>query len=140
MVRDHRGHVIFYYSEFLGEQTNNFAELFAIAKGLELCLERNCMRVWVETDSQIALTLISNKTKGYWSLQPLLLRIRKAITHVEVRFSHTFREANAAADFLANQECTNKGSLIATTEPHSGKLKGILRLDRLEYPYIRCKR
>ena len=130
---------MFYYSEFLGTQTNNYAELFAIAKGLELCWEKGINKIWVETDSQVAISLIVKDQLGHWTLQAVLTRIRAMCALLDVRFTHIYREANAVADYLANEECCNQGSLLATVEPTQGRLKGLLRLDRLGCPYIRCK-
>ena len=44
------------YSDFLGTQTNNFAEVFAAIRGLEICLEYGYMNVWLE---MVAITLVS---------------------------------------------------------------------------------
>ncbi|KAL6570166.1 hypothetical protein OROMI_014680 [Orobanche minor] len=58
IIRDHVGKPLITFSEFLGDRTNNFAELYAIWRGLEFCIDNHFDKVWVEVDSKIALSLI----------------------------------------------------------------------------------
>ncbi|KAL6558441.1 hypothetical protein OROMI_018791 [Orobanche minor] len=103
VIRDHLGSPCLMFSEFLGERSNNYAELYAIWRGLEFCLQRNFIKVWVECDSTLALRMINNRGKSNWHLHGLLIKIWTIIDKMEVRFSHIYREGNVIADWLANQ-------------------------------------
>ncbi|KAL6565547.1 hypothetical protein OROHE_004602 [Orobanche hederae] len=98
VIRDHHGTPCLMFSEFLGERSNNFAELYAIWRGLEFCLNHDFGKVWVETDSTFALHVIINKKTSNWHLQGLLTKIWTLMNKLEVRFSHIFREGNVVAD------------------------------------------
>ncbi|KAL6586073.1 hypothetical protein OROMI_002717 [Orobanche minor] len=66
VIRDHLGHPLLMFSEFLGVQTNNYAEIYAIWRGLEFCIDQNFTKVWVEVDSKIALHLIEHSKTCHW--------------------------------------------------------------------------
>ncbi|KAL0449189.1 UNVERIFIED_CONTAM: hypothetical protein Slati_1475300 [Sesamum latifolium] len=109
LVRDDRGRLILAFYEFLGDQTNNYAELYGVARGLQLAWETCCHNVWVEMDAMAVLRIIESE-KGDWRLQSLLTRIRMLKREMNLCFTHVYREANQPADFLANSACTMKES------------------------------
>ncbi|KAL6580790.1 hypothetical protein OROMI_006713 [Orobanche minor] len=74
VIRNHLGHPIFLFSEFLGNRSNNFAEIYAIWRGLEFCHEQNLFKVWVEVDSKIALHLIEHSISCHWEIQGLIFK------------------------------------------------------------------
>lgn len=98
---NHLGQVAGGFFEFIGTQSNIYAELQAICTGLSLCIQLNLARVWIETDSKVAILLISQQG-GHWSYQHILTKIRNLLKMIEYRISHIFREGNAVADRLAN--------------------------------------
>ncbi|KAL0295868.1 UNVERIFIED_CONTAM: hypothetical protein Scaly_3085000 [Sesamum calycinum] len=61
-----------------------------------------------ETDAKAIITLISSPRQGAWNLQNTLQRIRNILSQMTYRISHIFREGNQAADFLANQACSEQ--------------------------------
>lgn len=90
------------YSDFLGTQTNNFAEVFAAIRGLEICLEYGYMNVWLE---MVAITLVSGTSSGNWQLSNLQIKARQLMQQLNVQISPIFREGNKVADHLANLAC-----------------------------------
>ncbi|KAL6565084.1 hypothetical protein OROMI_016534 [Orobanche minor] len=140
IIRDHMGKPLIMFSEYLGVRTNNFAELYAIWRGLEFCIDNHFNKVWVEVDSKIALSLIEHSTTSHWQLQSIISKIRDFRDSIEIRFSHIFREGNAVADWLANHGCDRKDFYLHDVFSINGKLLGLTKLDKMSYPYIRSKK
>ncbi|KAL6564968.1 hypothetical protein OROMI_016418 [Orobanche minor] len=140
IIRDHVGKPLIMFSEFLGVRTNNFAELYAIWRGLEFCIDNHFDKVWVEVDSKIALSLIEHSATTHWQLQSIISKIRDFRGSIEIRFSHIFREGNAVAGWLANHVCDRKDFFLHDVFSISGKLLGLIKLDKMSYPYIRSKK
>ncbi|XKT75251.1 MAG: ribonuclease HI family protein [Patescibacteria group bacterium UBA2103] len=94
-------------SEFLGAQTNNWAEYEAIVLGLEKLLDISGgnVEVVVRLDSQLAQRQLTGEYKvkdaelykQYLKVQNLLPKFTK------VSFEHVRREQNKEADALANK-------------------------------------
>ncbi|KAL6576884.1 hypothetical protein OROMI_011160 [Orobanche minor] len=140
VIRNHLGHPIFMFSEFLGDRSNNFAEIYAIWRGLEFCHEQKIFKVWVEVDSKIALHLIEHSISCHWEIQGLIFKIRGFMEKMDIHFSHIFREGNAVADFLANQGCERRDFYIHDITQLKGRILGLIKLDKISYPYIRSKK
>ena len=93
------------FSEYLGETTNNHAEYQALLAALEYALSHDCLRVRVQTDSE----LLARQIEGVYkvkspALKPLHERARQMIARLEsFSIQHVRREENAQADRLANQ-------------------------------------
>ncbi len=93
-------------SEFLGEGTNNIAELMAILRGLELVVDRRA-RIAIMTDSEYSLGLL---TKGWKPKknQELVAELRKLaaefsdVTFIKVA-GHAGIAGNERADVLARR-------------------------------------
>ncbi|KAL6570154.1 hypothetical protein OROMI_014668 [Orobanche minor] len=128
------------FSEFLGVQTSNYAEIYAIWRGLEFCIEKNYTKIWVEVDSKIALNLIEHSTTSHWRLQGLILKIRGFKGKIEIIFTHIFREGNAVADLLANQGCERRGFYSHDIHNLKWKICGLIKLDKMSYHYIRTQK
>ncbi|KAL0413166.1 UNVERIFIED_CONTAM: hypothetical protein Sradi_1518300 [Sesamum radiatum] len=111
LVRNDRGRLILAFYEFFGDQTNTYAELYGVVRGLQLAWEKGCHNVWVEVDAMAVLQIIKSE-KGDWRLQSQLTRIRMLKRKLNLCFTHVYREANQPADFLANSACTMKDSKI----------------------------
>jgi len=139
VVRNHTGQHVLMFSEFLGEHTNTYAEIYAIWRGLDLCHSRNFSKIWVETDSRIATLFLSPPRFGHWQLQYLIQRIHNLMNLMEVHITHVYREGNSVADFLANDGFVHKRFSLYNINDTKGKLLGLLRLDKMGYPYFRCK-
>ena len=93
------------HAKFLGVTTNNQAEYQAVILGLERCVALGATHVEVLADSE----LLIKQANGEYRVKNLDLqtRFREMKTLVakigRVTFKHVYREANKAADALANQ-------------------------------------
>ncbi|KAG6527455.1 hypothetical protein ZIOFF_009557 [Zingiber officinale] len=147
IIRDHSGNVMMVKYGLIGRGSNVRAELMAILKGLELCVEKQFFPIWLESDSLIALKIISASYFS-WEWRNLMRKIKCIIFRYQVWFSHVYREANAAADQIANQAFISlDDGLNAPLDQYTERicynheidkgLHGICNLDKSGLPYIR---
>jgi probable phosphoglycerate mutase len=93
------------FSGYLGRATNNFAEYQALLAALEYALSNHCLRIRVQTDSE----LLARQIEGVYKvkspgLKPLQQRAQQMIARLEsFSIQHVPREQNREADQLANQ-------------------------------------
>ncbi len=111
IIHDEAGNVVATVSDYLGHQTNNFAEYEAVIRALtklrELIAEteRGRADVQVKMDSE----LIVKQVKGEYKVKhPVLQEKRAQLARLEkafrsISFEHVFRTQNKEADLLANQ-------------------------------------
>ncbi|WRX28178.1 Reverse transcriptase domain - like 10 [Theobroma cacao] len=138
VLRDHTGKLIFGFSENIGPCNSLKAELHALLHGLLLCKERHIEKLWIEMDALVAIQLIQHFKKGPHDISYLLESIRMCLSSFSYRISHIFRERDQAADYLSN-EGHNHQNLCVFTEVQ-GQLHRMLKLDRLNLPYVRFQR
>jgi ribonuclease HI len=99
VVEDPRGRVVAQLSEFLGIQTNNYAEYSGLLAVLAWAIENSTKCLRVISDSELMVKQMQGPV-----LRPLYVEARKRarrIEHFEIR--HTLRGGNKEADELANQ-------------------------------------
>lgn len=92
-------------SEYLGHQTNNFAEYQALIAALEYALEHGPKALKIISDSELLVRQIKGiyKVKNA-TLQDLHARAKELIKQLEwFSIGHAMREHNQEADRLANQ-------------------------------------
>ena len=110
LIQDAEGAVLAELSQFLGIQTNNFAEYSGLLAALDYALQNGHRRLRVVSDSELMVMQIhgSYKVKSP-ILRPLYEEAKKLtrrLDHFEMR--HTLRGGNKTADRLAN-EAMDKG-------------------------------
>ncbi|MFA6279001.1 MAG: ribonuclease HI family protein [Candidatus Paceibacterota bacterium] len=110
MIRDERGNAVASISQFLGKQTNNFAEYEAVILAFEtltkLVPKGKCGKtsVTVKMDSE----LVVKQMRGEYKVKNVTLkeqqaRLKKVMANFgTVSFTHVPREQNSDADALAN--------------------------------------
>ena len=105
VVEDPRGRVVAQLSEFLGIQTNNYAEYSGLLAVLNWAIENGAKHLRVISDSELMVKQMQGKYAVKSPvLRPLYEEARKRarrIEHFEIR--HTLRGGNKKADELANQ-------------------------------------
>jgi ribonuclease HI len=105
LVQDAAGRTIAELSEFLGIQTNNFAEYSALLAALDYAVQHNLERLHVISDSE----LMVKQMRGQYRVQSPDLRPlyeeaqRRAARLRGFRIEHVLRGKNKRADELANQ-------------------------------------
>jgi probable phosphoglycerate mutase len=105
VVEDAQGRVVAELSEFLGNQTNNYAEYHGLLAVLAWAVEYGAKRLCVISDSELMVKQMQGKYKvNSPGLRPLWEEGRKLSRRLE-RFEmrHTLRGGNKEADRLANE-------------------------------------
>ena len=105
VLTDAAGNTLAELSEFLGIQTNNFAEYSGLLAVLDFALAHHHSRVKVISDSELMVKQIQGaykvKSPG---LKPLYDEARRRIARLEAfQIAHALRHKNKDADRLANQ-------------------------------------
>ena len=105
VVEDPQGRVVARLGEFLGIQTNNFAEYSGLLAVLQWAIENGAKRLRVVSDSELMVKQMQGKYKvASPVLRPLYEEGRRRSRQLE-RFEmrHTLRGGNKEADQLANE-------------------------------------
>src|ERR1700687_5454347 len=111
VVQDESGRTVASLSEYLGHQTNNFAEYQGLIAALEYAIQHGPKALKVISDSE----LLVRQIKGIYKvknavLQDLHGRAQELIAQLEwFSIGHALREHNQEADRLAN-EAMDKGT------------------------------
>jgi ribonuclease HI len=105
LVQDADGAVIAELSEFLGIQTNNFAEYSGLLASLDFALAHGHRRLRVVSDSELMVKQIQGKYQVKSPiLRPLYDQAKKKIAQLDAfEITHALRHKNKDADRLANQ-------------------------------------
>jgi probable phosphoglycerate mutase len=105
VIEDAKGHVLAELSEFVGIQTNNFAEYSGLLGVLRWAIEHGAKRLRVISDSELMVKQMQGK---YAVKSPILRplfeearRLSRRLDGFEMR--HTLRGGNKTADRLANE-------------------------------------
>jgi len=110
VIADESGRKVAQLSEYLGHQTNNFAEYQGLIGALEYALEHGPKALKLISDSE----LLVRQIKGIYkvrnaTLQDLHSRAKELIAQLDwFSIGHALREQNRDADRLAN-EAMDKG-------------------------------
>ncbi|KAI3466941.1 hypothetical protein Pfo_023604 [Paulownia fortunei] len=101
IIRDHLGNVVVAYFEYIGNQNSIYAEILALAKGLELAKGCGIANLWIEMDAQTVIKLVtSNTAKGNWRLQEMLAKSKFIMSQMHIHITHIYREGNKIATVL----------------------------------------
>jgi len=105
VIQDEAGRKIAALSQYLGHQTNNFAEYQGLIAALDYAIEHGHKALKVVSDSELLVRQIKGiyKVKNL-TLQELHARAKELIAQLEwFSIDHALREHNREADELANQ-------------------------------------
>jgi ribonuclease HI len=105
VIQDETGRKVATLSQYLGHQTNNFAEYQGLIAALEYAIEHGHKALKVVSDSELLVRQIKGiyKVKNA-TLQELHARAKQLTTQLEwFSIDHALREHNREADDLANQ-------------------------------------
>jgi len=104
IIQDQAGHKVAELSQYLGHQTNNFAEYQGLIAALEYAVEHGPKALKLISDSELLVRQIKGiyKVKNP-TLQELHSRAKELIAQLEwFSIGHALREDNQDADRLAN--------------------------------------
>jgi ribonuclease HI len=145
VIKDESGRTVAALSEYLGHQTNNFAEYQGLIAALEYAIKHGPKALKLISDSE----LLVRQIKGIYKvknavLQDLHARAKELIAQLDwFSIGHAFREQNQDADRLAN-EAMDKGmgrSVARTPSPappavpqgvQQQEFEGIIRNGKVE--------
>ena len=120
VIQDEKGKKVSTLSQYLGHQTNNFAEYQGLIAALEYAIEHGHKALRVISDSELLVRQIKGiyKVKNA-TLQELHGRARELIAQLEwFSIDHALREHNREADDLANQAMDKgMGRVVAGDSP-----------------------
>jgi ribonuclease HI len=104
VIKDESGRKVAALSEYLGHQTNNFAEYQGLIAALEYALEHGPKALKITSDSELLVRQIKGiyKVKNP-TLKDLHARAKELIAQLDwFAIGHALREHNQEADRLAN--------------------------------------
>lgn len=105
VIEDPQGRLVARLGEYLGKQTNNYAEYSGLLAVLKWAGENGVRRLRVVSDSELMVRQMKGQYKvGSPSLRPLWEEARRLSRNLEsFEMTHTLRAGNAEADRLANE-------------------------------------
>lgn len=137
VIKDESGKKVAALSEYLGHQTNNFAEYQGLIAALEYALQHGPKALKVISDSELLVRQIKGiyKVKNP-TLQDLHGRAKELIAQLQwFSIGHALREHNQEADRLAN-DAMDKGMgrarAAAPVAAEPTEFEGIVRGGRIE--------
>lgn len=146
VIKDESGRKVAALSEYLGHQTNNFAEYQGLIAALEYALKHGPKALKLISDSELLVRQIKGiyKVKNA-TLQDLHARAKELIKQLDwFSIGHALREHNQEADRLAN-EAMDRGmgrsvERVAAGDPPAHQIvrsvpqefEGIVRQGRVE--------
>ena len=110
VIEDPQGHIVARLAQFLGIQTNNYAEYSGLLAVLKWASENGTKRLRVVSDSELMVKQMKGQYKvASPGLRPLYEQARRLAAGLEkFEMRHTLRGGNKEADLLAN-EAMDKG-------------------------------
>src|SRR5499427_301155 len=105
VIKDNTGKKVAALSEYLGHQTNNFAEYQGLIAALEYAVKHGPKALRVVSDSELLVRQIKGEYKvKNATLQDLHARAKELIVQLDwFSIGHALREHNQEADRLANE-------------------------------------
>ncbi|MGO9338350.1 MAG: ribonuclease HI family protein [Terracidiphilus sp.] len=120
VIEDPQGRIVARLAQFLGIQTNNFAEYSGLLAVLQWAIENGAKRLRVVSDSELMVKQMKGQYKvASPGLRPLYEQARRLASRLEkFEMRHTLRGGNQEADHLAN-EAMDKGMGKPASQPVS---------------------
>ncbi|XP_023898480.1 uncharacterized protein LOC112010364 [Quercus suber] len=118
------------YIRRIGVASSFAAECWALRDGLLLAIQLGIKYLAVELDALTVAKLVSDNSTSNRSYSHILndCRFLQRQFH-RFKVSHTFREANRCADFLARAGCSLNEDFVVLDLPSSNVLLNMLSLD-----------
>lgn len=100
---------------------------------MKIAVDLGCPKLWLEGDSLNIINILNNKSAISWSIEATIKEIKYLIQKFEkVVISHTFREANGAADWVANYDVLTGQMMRWTNElTNQVDLKAIIHYEAI---------
>ncbi|XP_042944671.1 uncharacterized protein LOC122278558 [Carya illinoinensis] len=138
VIRHATGQLVKAFASPSGMGSNNKAELLALLYGLRECTSLHLSNVIVEVDSMVIISWWHRGHCGVWYLEDYWDEIVVLAHSINCKFQHVLREGNKVADWLAKAGAVGVSSDYSNTSSMPRVLRGLIRLDLLGIPSIRC--
>jgi len=126
VVEDPRGQVVARLSDYVGRQTNNYAEYRGLLAVLKWATEHGARRLRVVSDSELMVKQMKGqyrvKNPGLLPLWEEARRLARGLDGFDI--THTLRAGNAEADRLANEAMDRGMGKTGTEGPREQAKKG----------------
>ena len=105
VIRNSKGEVLAELSEYLGLQTNNFAEYSGLLAALEFAVRGKHPSLKIYSDSELLVRQMHGRYKvRNFTLQDLFARAQSLVRKLQFfSIEHVLRESNKEADRLVNK-------------------------------------
>jgi ribonuclease HI len=111
IVRDAKGEIIAELSDYLGIQTNNYAEYSGLLAALEFAVREKHLSLKVLSDSELLVRQMQGRYKvkspGLIDLYDRARALVRKLEHFSI--DHVLRQYNREADSLVNQVLDSRG-------------------------------
>jgi ribonuclease HI len=143
VIEDEVGRPVAELSEFLGKQTNNYAEYSGLLAALSYALKQSSKALKVVSDSELLVKQIRGQYKvNNPGLKELYVQATRMIGQLEwFEIGHVLREKNREADRLANvamdrgtrRTSAMDGTQTGTVATKATEVNGIVRNGTIEF-------
>jgi ribonuclease HI len=140
VIEDEMGRPVAELSEYLGKQTNNYAEYSGLLAVLTYTLKHQFKAIKVYSDSELMVNQINGKYKvNHEVLKELHAKAMRMIDDLEAfEINHVLREKNKDADRLANEAMdrgTMRGAGLTPLSPEATirEVNGVVRNGVVEF-------
>jgi ribonuclease HI len=124
VIRDSCGLWVGGFSRTIGHTTSVQAELRALLDGMQLALELHITHLDIEMDSLVSVDLVLSNSVANVFLRSIVDDCRCMMEKfASVTLKHIYREANACADLLAKEGCSQLLPFISFTAPPASVLE-----------------
>ena len=126
VIEGPEGSVVARLAEYLGKQTNNYAEYSGLLAVLDWALKNGAKRLCVVSDSELMVRQMKGQYKvKNEGLKPLWAEAQRRVEKLaDFEMRHTLRGGNKEADRLAN-EAMDKGMKTGNRDQGSGIRKTV---------------
>lgn len=137
ILRNDMGEVIAYFHQATQEKNIMAIEAEAIHLRVQIALHMKASKVWIESDSHIVVDSLLHKHEIPWKIQKTCWKIKRNLSSLaKWEISHSWQEANRAADHLAKVGLTHSDVILWPVILHI-VLGSIVREDRMGTLYPR---
>lgn len=138
ILRDMNGEWVSGFSGFCGYTTNINAELLAIYHGLRVAWDMGFRLVICESDSQVAISLVTTEVDQFHPHANLINSIKRLTTRDwTLVFTHTLRKGNECADWFAKTGASSDVDFLlwdfCPQQLHSVMLADAIGVHRLRF-------
>lgn len=104
VIKTIKGEIIEEIGEYLGIQTNNYAEYSAVIAAIDKLSELDVKEADFYLDSELAVRQLNGQYKvKNEGLKALHSKVLNSIGTMNISFTHVYREDNKEADAMVNQ-------------------------------------